>query len=195
MLKPFLFLFVLLTFSQLQSQGTDTDSTYHYIILRPYSKFGSSHILQEGHRIKLFDRNGNITSGRMYFINDSTIQTINSHTKRKDTCSIDNIYKIKIYSPLNTLKGYGILASGAIVGAIGISMFFYTDDPSRPISEAITKITGAAVIATSVPIIKHGLNTMTGKSFKRSKHKFIYYTSRGKKIKRKDLKTLFPITP
>ncbi len=188
MLKPFLFLFVLLSFSQLQSQGIDTDSTHHYLVLR--SKFPAYHsrIFGEDKRLTLQHRNGKSFKGRMYFINDSTVQLINVVKLKSDTFKLNDIAKLKNSTLVAGVIGYTAMAAGVGMLFGGVALVadasYYGDELETSVGVVLSV---AGIIYTFV-----GKSMVKGKPLHLYDYDLLQHTAKGYKLKHKHLKFLFP---
>ncbi|MFM6982965.1 MAG: hypothetical protein ACKOXF_02455 [Chitinophagaceae bacterium] len=184
MLKPFLFLFLLFSFSHLQSQGIDTDSTKHYLILRSKSPAYHSRIFGEGKRLTLFHKNGNKFKGRMYFISDSVVKLINVVSLKSDTFALNDISKIKNSTLLSGIMSYtAIISSGFMLGG---GIYLLADGGE------IENIVGAFLTIGGVVYLAGGLSAKDGKPLHLYDYDLKQHTAKGYKLKHKHLKFLYP---
>lgn len=195
MLKPFLFLFVLLSSSQLQSQGIDTDSTHHYIVMRSKSPYKLSYVIGEKKRIKIYDKNGRAAKGRLYFITDSTVQVINTFSLKRDTIKIKDIKKIRTSSLVSQAAGTtGMLTGGGFFfGGIGL-IASGAGPGASPNYGPVAIFFGLVCLAASIPVITVSAAFLNGKALPVHSYDLKLHTAKGYKLKRKHLKYLYPRT-
>ena len=188
MLRPFILLFLLLGAWNGFAQGIDTDSTHHYLILRSKSPANYSRIFRENKRLTLQHRNGKSFTGRLYFINDSTVQLINVVKLKSDTFKLNDIAKLKNSTLLAGVVGYIAMSTGAAMMIGGVALIA---DGSSYGDELETSV-------GSVLSISGIFYTLVGKSFVKGKQLSFYYydlkqhTAKGYELKHKHLKFLFP---
>ena len=188
MLRPFLFLFLMFGAWNGFAQGIDTDSTHHYLILRSKSPAYHSRIFKESKRLTLQHRNGKSFTGRLYFINDSTVQLINIVKLKSDTFALTDIAKLKNSTLIAGVIGYTGMAAGVGMLAGGVALIA---DGSSYGDELETSV---GVVLTVAGIFY----TIIGKSMTKGKQLHLYdydlkqHTSKGYELKHKHLKFLFP---
>ncbi len=188
MLRPFFLLFLLLGTLNGSAQGIDTDSTHHYLILRSKSPAYHSRIFGENKRLTFQHRNGKSFTGRLYFINDSTVQLINVVKLQSDTFKLSDIAKIKNSTLAAGVLGYTAMAAGVGMLFGGVALIadgsYYGDELE----------TSVGVVLSVAGIIY----TIAGKSMTKGKPLLLYdydlkqHTAKGYELKHKHLKFLFP---
>lgn len=188
MLRPFLLLFLLSVKLNGFAQGIDNDSTHHYLILRSKSPAYHSRIFRESKRLTIQHRNGKSFTGRLYFINDSTVQLINVVKLKSDTFKLNDIAKLKNSTLVAGVIGYTAMASGLGMLIGGVALIVdgsYYDDELETSVGVVLSLSGI-------------IYTFAGKSMVKGKPLHLYdydikqHTAKGYELKHKHLKYLFP---
>jgi hypothetical protein len=191
MLRPFLFLFLLVGAYNGYAQGIDTDSTHHYIVMRSKSPNRMSYVLGESKRLKIYDKKGASIKGRLYFIDDSTVQVINTFTLKRDTFKISEIQKIQTASLLYQVSGITGLFVGGTWMIGGVALIGSAANASSTFAP-IAIFFGAVAVAASIPVLATSAALLSGRKLNLKKYDLKLHTSKGYKLKRKHLKYLYP---
>lgn len=173
------------------TQGMDSDSTHHYIVMRSKSPYRLSYIIGEHKRVRLYNNKGHDAKGRLYFINDSTVQVINTFTLKRDTFNIKNIKKIQTASLLHQVGGI----TGVFVGATwmigGVALIGSAANASSTFAP-IAIFLGVIAVAASIPVLTIGSAMLHGHKMDVKRYDLKLHTAKGYKLKRKHLKYLYP---
>lgn len=191
MLKRLLFFALLYqTFSGF-AQGIDTDTTHHYIVMKSKSGYHLSYIIGEHKRVRIFNNKGQDAKGRLYFINDSTVQVINTFTLKRDTFKIRNIKKIQTASLLHQAGGIGGVFVGGVWMIGGVALIGSAAGASSSYAP-VAIFFGLIAVAASIPLLSIGSVMMKGRKMDLKHYDLKLHTSKGYKLKRKHLKYLYP---
>lgn len=192
MIKRLLFLiFLFQSFSGI-AQGIDTDSTHHYIVMRSKSGYRLSYVIGEHKRVRLYNNKGTDAKGRLYFIDDSTVQVINVFTLKRDTFKIKDIKKIQTASLLNQVGGIGGVFVGGVWMIGGVALIGSAAGASSSYAP-IALFFGIVAVAASIPILTIGSSMMKGRKLNLKHYDLKLHTAKGYKLKRKHLKYLYPV--
>jgi hypothetical protein len=189
MFKKLCLILFLLSALNIAGQDNANDSLQHYLILQSKSNHKYSIVFRENKKMEVHNKQGEYFKGRMFVLNDSTIEIVNRHFSEIDTISISNISKIRYVGLANKIIAFpSILVGGGflIVGG-GIYAAAGNYDP-------IGKAVGTAIIVLSTPFIALSAILFHGKSYKISKHDIMVYNTKISNLKRKQSKYFYPST-
>ncbi len=192
--KQLLFILIFfLTFSGF-SQGIDSDSTHHYIVMLSKSGYRLSYVIGEHKRVRLYNNNGSDAKGRLYFINDSTVQVVNTFSLKRDTFKIRDIKKIQTASLLHQVGGIGGVFVGGVWMIAGVALIGSAAGASSTYAP-IAIFFGVIAVAASIPLLSLGSVMMKGRKMDLKHYDLKLHTAKGYQLKRKHLKYLYPRTP
>lgn len=191
MLKQLLFILIFLIALSGFSQGIDSDSTHHYIVMRSKSGYRLSYVIGEHKRVRLYNNNGSDAKGRLYFINDSTVQVINTFTLKRDTFNIKDIKKIQTASLLHQAGGITGVFVGGVWMIAGVALIGSAAGASSTYAP-IAIFFGLVAVVASIPLLSIGSVMMKGKKMDLKHYDLKLHTSKGYQLKRKHLKYLYP---
>lgn len=187
-IKHPLFILFFFTSELLVAQGIDNDSTHHYLIMRSKSPAHHSHIFRENKRLTLQHCNGKSFTGRLYFINDSTVQLINVIKLKADTFTLNDITKVRNSTLLAGAIGYSTMAASSVLLLGGALMIadgnVYGDETETAI--------GVALSISGIFYALLGKSMIKGKRLHLHQYDLKQHTAKGYQLKRKHLKYLFP---
>jgi hypothetical protein len=186
--KLSLILFLLSTF-KLAGQDNSTDSLQHYLILQSKGNHKYSVVFRENKKMEVHNKQGEYFKGKMFVLNDSTIEIVNFHFSEIDTISISNISKIRYVGLANKIIAFPSLLAGGGFLLLGGGIYTAAGNYD-PIGSAV----GTAFMVISTPFIALSAILFHGKSYKMSKHDIKVYHSKIRNLKRKQSKHFYPNT-
>lgn len=179
-----LFILGILLSENIYAQGIDTDSTKHYLIMRAKNPIVRSRIFGEGKRLMLFHKDKSKFRGRLYFINDTTIQLINAFTLKSDTFKLSDISKVK-----NSTLAARV---GSLV-AVSIGILMIKDGYDIYNSNSFFgEIFGNILIGSGIIYITGGILSKDGRTLNFNDFDLKQHTTKGYKLKHKHLRYLYP---
>ena len=186
--KLSLILFLLSTFT-LAGQENTSDSLQHYLLLQSKGNHTYSVVFRENKKMEVSVKNGDYFKGKLFILNDSTIEIVNFHSSEVDTISISDISKIRYVGLANKIIAYPslLVASGFLFGGWVVLSAAGKYDP-------IGSAVGTAFMILSTPFIALSTILFNGKYYKLSKHDIMVYHTKIKKLKRKQSTHFYPNT-
>lgn len=185
--KLSLFFFLLSTLKLVGQEKAD--SLQHYLILQSKGKHTYSVVFSENKKMEVTVKNGDYFKGKLFILNDSTIEIVNFHSSEVDTISISDISKIRYVGLANKIIAYPslLVASGFLFGGWVVLSAAGKNDP-------IGSAVGTAFMVISTPFIALSAILFNGKYYKTSKHDIMVHHTKTKKLKRKQSKHFYPNT-